>query len=390
MKIINDPDFKRAVLSTRGENAYKQLKPWLKEIANPGREPMLRAERLVGMLRRNTTTFLMVGRLSTALIQPTAIIAAMPEVGSGWILRGVGTYLSDMGKWDQFIEERSPALLNRSKFYDREMADVSGKAGIMGESWKDIYQRWGMALMGYLDARAARITWLSSYSKAMNGKVENIAEGDEGRAVDYADCVVSRTQGSASPKNKAAVMRGGELFKTFITFFMTYFNAQYNQIVQSWGKYKSPTLDFDLLDLMKNYWLLLTIPGMINELTKGNLPKTTGDLVLYPFTSSGKMLLSTIPLVRDASSAWLEGYTYRGGMLGNIMNSGKALSSQITGKKGKDKTKAVLMASAKLLGNVTGLPPDQAFIFIEALSKKKRGKAIPPQRFIWRERKNKK
>ncbi|MDD5511943.1 MAG: hypothetical protein PHI12_14220, partial [Dehalococcoidales bacterium] len=353
LKIINDPDFKRAVTIARGENAYKQLKPWLKEIANPGREPMLKGEALVGYIRRNTTAFIMVGRLSTALIQPTAILSAIPEVGAGWVLKGVSAYLSNPWKWDKFIEERSASIANRSHSYDREMADVGN-----GDSWKDLYLRWGMYMTAYLDTRTARMAWLSAYTKAMNGRVENIAQGDEGRAIDYADGVTERSQGSASPKNKAAIMRGGELFKTFITFFYTFFNAQYNQIIQAWGKYKSPTLDYGILDLMKDYWFLLTIPGIINELTRGNTPKTPGDIALYPFTSTGKMLLSTIPLVRDASSVFFEGYDYRGGMLGNVGKEIKSLGNAMDMSKTKrDRLKQILIHGAKATGNLTGLPP---------------------------------
>ncbi|MFA7462800.1 MAG: hypothetical protein WCY59_06640, partial [Anaerovoracaceae bacterium] len=396
LKIIKDPDFKRAVVSTLGEKAYREFTPWLKEVANPGGDrTMLWGEDLLRWLRGAETTFIMTGRLSTAIVQPTAITAAMAELGTVPVMTGLATYFKDPGKWDRFIEEHSPAAANRHKSYDREMADAlrSVTSESMGrDSFMRNYRKWGMFLTSYLDSKTARVAWLSAFIKAVNGKVENVAAGDFERAADYASGVMERTQGSSSAKNRARIMRGNEYTKTLVTFFYTFFSAQFNQVWQAWGKFRSPTLDYNFMNLIKDYWLLLTIPGMVNELTRGNLPESPGEAILFPFSASGKLALSLVPGVRDISSAWLDGFTYRGGLIGNFINQGKRTVDAIR-KDGKQRGKPfrVTKEVAKFLGNATGIPPDQLFIVIDELTRKKPPtEPTKPQNFIWRERKNKK
>ncbi len=385
LKVLNDKDIKKAILETRSEPVYQQLKPWLKEVANPGGLPLLPFEKLIGALRRNAILHIMAFRLSTALQQPLALFHTVDEIGIKWFSKGAGLYLTDFKSYREFIQERSSFLANRMNSYDRDVQSVVAGASPEKGQAMEKYKEVAMAMTGFLDQAAAEITWLGAYSKAMSGEVENIAEADEERAIDYADGVVGRTQGSSNPKNLASIARGSETQKAFVSFFYTFFNTVFNRGWEAWSKWRAPNFDFNLLDLMKAYFIVFIIPGIVNDIVnKRSVPKGADILLAGP-----KYFFSSIPLIRDMSSAAFEGYDYRGGLLGNLIQSFKYLSNALTSQRPKDKPFRVMKQAMKVGGYATGLPPDQAMILMEMFYDSSHGKKVSPSRVIWRERKGK-
>jgi len=97
-----------------------------------------------------------------------------------------------------------------------------------------------------------------------------------------------------------------------------------------------------------------------------------------------KYWLSGIPLMRDIATGIFDGYDYRGGLMGNVIEQGKRLVQALNAK-GPDKSKAVASNILKATGYATGLPPDQFIIIMEMALDANRGrKRIGPDNLIWR------
>lgn len=385
LKLFSDRAFRDAVKVTHGENALDQLKPWLKEVASPGARPLLPLDGLMGTIRRNAVLYIMAYRMSTALQQPLALMQTMDELGVSRTLDAAGKFLfgkADTGQsWSEFVLGKSPAMRNRAQSFDRDLAAAMSGFDIDKSAWREGYERTAFALTAYMDGIAAQMTWLAAYQKAANGDAANVSVGDEAAAIDYADGVVNRTQGSGTAKNLAMVSRGTELHKVFVSFFYSFFSTYHNRLWEAYRKLRLPGYEYNALDAMKSFLLLVVIPGLLSEIaSRGELPEKKEDLAL----SVGRYAASGLPLVRDAVSA-LTGYSYRGGLFGGMVNELGATAKAALSEKKKEKGWRIVKHSLKLGGYLTGLPPDQALIMLEAAMDPK-NKRFTPDDLIWRER----
>jgi len=313
----------------------------------------------------------------------------MDELGVSRTLDAAGKFLfgkADTGQsWSEFVLEKSAAIRNRAQSFDRDLAVAMSGFNIDKSAWREGYERTAFALTAYMDGIVAQMTWLAAYQKAANGDAENVAAGDEAAAIDYADGVVNRTQGSGTAKNLAMVSRGTELHKVFVSFFYSFFSTYHNRLWEAYRKLRLPGYEYNALDAMKSFLLLVVIPGLLSEIaSRGELPEKKEDLAL----SVGRYAASGLPLVRDAVSA-LTGYSYRGGLFGGMVNELGATAKAALSEKKKEKGWRIVKHSLKLGGYLTGFPPDQALIVLEAAMDPK-NKRFTPDDLIWRERPEKK
>lgn len=148
--------------------------------------------------------------LSSALIQPTALLNTMTEINPKWTIKGVKDLMGGEGK---MALEKSDVLKGRVF----ETAIQDGKK--LGRIRRAIGEA-GTKPLQWLDSLTAQATWLGGYKKALAGKAKGVSKGNEKAAVAYADDLVTRTQGSASAADLAPVQRTdlGKLVTTFQTF----------------------------------------------------------------------------------------------------------------------------------------------------------------------------
>lgn len=360
LKMIEHRAFKETLTAAHGKNVVSQLKPWLKEVASPGSKPLLPLEGVLGKIRRNSTMFIMAYRYSTAIQQPLALLNTIDEIGVGATADAAGRYLKNWDHYREFIRSRSPAIRNRSSSFERDISTAAREFDINKSEWREGYENTAFAFTGFLDGVAAEITWLGAYTKAINGTVGNIGAGDEATAIDYADGVVNRTQGSGTAKNLAIMSRGTEAHKLFITFFYTFFNTYHNRMWQRYQQTRLPGSEYNVLDGIKSLFLMVLMPAIVGDLLSGKLPepKESGKAV-------ARYLVSGIPLARDAMGA-LTGYEYRGGLFGSMLKEVGAIGRTLASDKDKQKAWHVMKRVMKIGGYATGFPPDQALILLEA------------------------
>jgi hypothetical protein len=170
-------------------------------------------------------------KFGTAIQQFTGWTEAVPEIGLDWVLRGmVKTYaggpITFFQQW-QFVNSKSDYLITRLQFGKHR--DVRAQTTKVGDRTplREIQDSQFMFLSG-LDAFIGTSVWVSSYDKAVAGKVKDIAAGDEEAAVAFADRIVRFSLSSSETYALPEMMRGSEMDK-WLTAIYTYGAKQYNR-----------------------------------------------------------------------------------------------------------------------------------------------------------------
>lgn len=387
LKILKHPSVKNAIKQTYGEMYHHQLMQWLKRVANPNPpESPMKTDRMLNTIRKAQVTYVMFWRLSTALQQPLALMNTAGEVGTIPTLEAIAQFMNPVKLkyyWD-FVNEKSQNMAQRSLSYDREIFETFKHFDPTHVDWYEQSVAVGQILTAFTDGVVARIGWVAAYNQAMSGKVKNISALDEEMAIRYADSVVIRTQASGSPKDRSSLMASNSASrKMFLTFFFSFLNNQYGFFRQHVSKFRNPNVEYGWLDFLKVVFLTWILQSMAQEIISKGSNVKRNDILTAPL----KFPLSTLPGVRDMTSVVLDGYDYRGGLAGNLLNEMKRFMQTMIKPSGAHKEEKRILASLRLVGRLTGLPPDQAFIIAENLVNRR---ATSPWALIYRQRKGQK
>lgn len=169
-------------------------------------------EKGLGIINKNLAFAILSANIRSALIQPSAIVNTFAEIGPKWTFEGI------KGMMDDSIIKKSNVLLSRQ--FDVNISE--SLAGMPGkfEAARQAIGNIGMKPLQFLDMITARATWQGAYKKALS-------EGmGEKAAINYADDVVTKTQGSAMPSDMAPVQRTA--IGKSVTMFQTF-------VINQWG-----------------------------------------------------------------------------------------------------------------------------------------------------------
>ena len=123
-KITKHPNFIQAISDTMGENVYKQIPSWLKDIANPQE---MRAsnvyEKIAMVLRQNSTAAILGHKISVSLLQAGSYTQTINEIGVKDSINGIIQFHKNRKKAQEFVYSHSPIMKNRSTRFDREVRD---------------------------------------------------------------------------------------------------------------------------------------------------------------------------------------------------------------------------------------------------------------------------
>lgn len=382
LKLLKHPSVKNAILRAYGKPYHDHLLQWLKRVANPrSPEPPLKFDKIIDWTRQAQVTYIMFWRLSTALQQPLALVNTAAEVGQIPVLKAMTSFMRHPRYWTDYINQRSENIANRSTSYDREIQETFASFDPANPDWYRKTVGVGQVLTAFTDGVVAKIGWLAAYQEAMVGNVKNIAALDEQMAIRHADSVVIRTQASGNPKDRSTIMnKTSPVYKAFVTFFFSYLNNFYGYLREQGMKLRNPHVaEYGWLDFLKAMFLTVVVGGMAQEVISKGPNTTLKDVFQAPL----RYPLSTVPFMRDVVSVAFDGYDYRGGLVGNFVNEWKRFIGAFTMKTPNKEAKRIV-ASLRLIGRMTGLPPDQAILILENVANRRmRG----PESFIYRERK---
>lgn len=271
-RIIQDGRTEQAIIETAGREMYRQLRPWLRNIAGDYRQPMNSVERILNHARAGASIVSMGFKITTAVVQPLGYLQTVEMIGAKYAGIGLKEFYGKglgMAKAKDFVMERSEQMRNRMTTFDRDVRDQL--KGLQDKS-HDV-RRAFFYLTGMMDMSVAIPSWLGAYRKAMDGAVDGLAAGDELAAIDFADSMVRKSQSAGGAKDLAGIQAGTPLFKLFTTFY-SYFNVMYNLMARRVGMTKSAS---DLPALAGSMMLLWFMPAILSELIAGRGPGDDDD-----------------------------------------------------------------------------------------------------------------
>jgi len=366
-KILSDPRVEQKIIETQGEAIYRQLKPWLQEVARPRREPMTAVEATLDFLRRNTTVVALGIKVSVGMKQALSLTQSMNELGALPVLTSVSSFWSNpitMKAKMEWVNQRSPQMSQRRHRWDRELADayrrfdlslVSGSKGAR-DAW--------FSLIGFVDAMAVYPAWMAAYTEGLKKYAWEWEEAKPGtvtrrtfdsleqKAVEFADAHIRKTQPVASPKDLAEIQRGGP-GRRILTMFYTFFSRMQNVWMESKGKYRLGKLT--AAQFARATWYIWIMPVMlamtgaaVREKRVPELSEVAKNLMLYK--------IGGLPYVRDFVSPWFSGYEYT---MSPVAGAGKSFAKLVGETTGKRREKLLLKYAIEGGGYVFGYPGRQ-------------------------------
>ena len=215
-------DKERYVLADEKPRAHQFITRWLDSVAGKksGDEFLKlpdKVNRGLEKLNRNLTFAILSGNIRSALIQPTAFLNTVAEIGPKYAAAGIKGLLTPGMK--KFAMKNSNVLITRQ--YDISVKEaMRGVRGKLGGA-KQIAGGIGLKPLQVLDIQTAMATWMGAFRKAKNYFKMTAKE-----AFNYADDVVSKTQASAQASDLAPIQRtaGGKTLSLFQTF-----------VINNWG-----------------------------------------------------------------------------------------------------------------------------------------------------------
>lgn len=378
MRLLEHPEVRGAVLETKGPEFHGVMKNWVRDIAAGDPPALTWFDKVVQHLRSGMSIAAMGWKLTTALVQVTGFVQSAVMLPKGALLKSVAGFYGNplaMSRKADFVFKRSVEMRTRSKSLDRDIRDTLRKLGPEGKV--DALKRSFFYMTGLMDMGVALPTWLAAYETGMDQ-----FQGDEAKAIDYADQVVRTTQSSGLQKDLASIQRGGPLMKMFTAFY-SYFSATYNLMVEQHRGMKRVR---DMPKFVANMALLTFVPAVLSELLLGRGPDEDEDESWWFWSGKTtlKYLLGAFVGVRDFGNAVLgSGAGYAGSPVGSAIESMVKLTKQI--QQG-EVDRGLARAAFDTAGPVLHLPSRQAWITAEGIYLWSEGHEITPfEMFVTRD-----
>ena len=293
-KVINDNNFAAQFKNSFGNEYYRAMKDWLKNVANRGSTDMDAGPwaAISRHLRIGMSMVAMGLNVGTAIMQGFGTFTTIDEIGVGYTSKGLVKAMNP-GVYKDVIA-MSGEIRHITKNMDREIADSLNRAFMAGTIRKVSEQVKQFAFMHI--AYAQRVVNVAAFEGA------RLKALDEGRSaadsIRYADSVVRITQSGAGLKDLARVQGGNELMK-LITPFYTYFSVLYNRYadaIRETGTNPMSWMKFS----QRMMWLTL-IPVYTEIMMKGKEPDEEEDWLEWFMWQNFDYMMTTVPVIREAT-----------------------------------------------------------------------------------------
>ena len=267
-RIINDTAFKKTASFVMNDEIPNTLNGWLKSVANP------RTDRDIDGLKwlRNNVTMSMLGvKLSTSILQFTAIFQALPRIGVANFARYSPEFFANPLKTSRMMYEKSVFLADRrgkldvslAEMVGNKMDDVGRKMGLSKRAVKRMREV-GMFPIQITDAMATLPVWWTAYNTKL------AESGNEVEAVEHADRIVRQTASSTSTKDLAKVQKGAwkNVFM-FYSYASTTLNEQLKDNAEFRKAWRRGDIGTGLRDWTYGTFMRYMAPALIIGTLKG-------------------------------------------------------------------------------------------------------------------------
>lgn len=327
-KLISNRELQNYIVDKFGADTYQFLRTWVRDNWQDEAAKTNDIDRLILTLKKNTTTAVMVGRVSVALQNALNIPVAFYRIGVGNTIRainhaGIGFYghgTTTYNNTRDFVLGQSIFMRERIQTLDKDLKQglsIAGKGLRLGDTnvggykveqlanVRDDINQMGFRLLTETDFALSIPVWKFAYDQKqaeLIGKEGVSPEWIEQQSIEAGDRAVRDIFGSGDTKDAAAIQRSRSIFTQLFVPFYSYANTLYNIITE--GNYARKD-NGDYARFVKMLWwtLISQAIGMMayKALTNGDddKPEDLAKSFIEELVSQGTM---GIPIIRDMSN----------------------------------------------------------------------------------------
>lgn len=289
-RVLRNPKIYTELGRSLGNAGARAVKDRLTEVAaGPQRINGLRGWSRFFRHARIAATYNALGySVRTAIMNTAGITTAIADMDAKTVASGAAEYYSNKKKSDEFILSKSKYMTDRGQVINRDIATI--RNNIKGDTRWNSFKDHAFWLMTQTDKAIVRPIWIAAYRKG-----EGMFDTEQ-EAIDYADRMVARTQGSGLDLDLANVETRNELMKS-LTVMYSAMSAIYNITTEQVKRYKSGQIN--VVELTAKMSWLLVVPAIFEMLLKGDeeepLESIPSETAFYA--------LGLLPVGRDAASS---------------------------------------------------------------------------------------
>ena len=327
-KLISNRELQNYIVDKFGADTYQFLRTWVRDNWQDEPAKTNDIDRLILTLKKNTTTAVMVGRVSVALQNALNIPVAFYRIGIGNTIRavnhaGLGFYghgTTTYNNTRDFVLAQSIFMRERIQTLDKDLKQglsITGKGLRLGDTnvggytveqlanVRDDINQMGFRLLTETDFALSIPVWKFAYDQKqaeLIGKEGVSTEWIEQQSIEAGDRAVRDIFGSGDTKDAAAIQRSRSIFTQLFVPFYSYANTLYNIITE--GNYARKD-NGDYARFVKMLWWSLVAPaiGMMayKAMTNGDddKPDDLAKSFIEELVSQGTM---GVPIIRDMSN----------------------------------------------------------------------------------------
>jgi hypothetical protein len=237
---------------------YQTASNWVNFVA--GKTPEIGSEavnRILSLTNRNLTWAILSANARSALIQPTALVNANALLTPKWTSRGVFDLLNK--KKRDFALKNSNVLDGRS--YDAMIVSAMESVGEGAAPIRGRIGQAGLWPLQMLDKGTALATWMGAFDRG-----QKLLKMTQKEAINYADDIVTKSQGSAARADVAPIQRTtlGKAATPFQTFVINQWGLLSRDIAGI-GAAKGQISPKEKMTRFMNFFTAMTLTNIVYE-----------------------------------------------------------------------------------------------------------------------------
>jgi len=267
--ILNQKDAKQA-LQYRSEEAYNQLKDWLKAVALGRIESAPGAiNKVSDILRTNFVTSALGFNVVTMLKQPASFMQGARNINTGTLTATAAEFAMHPLRMIRQVQDMSVQMSHRAASVEREISEIMAKgevSKILGaERSMQKLREAAMMPIQKADQVTTTILWMAKYREQLQ------KTGNESQAAEAADKLIRTTQPQGGLNHLPQVHRAGGIARAY-TMFTNQLNQNWNLSMRMVGEKKPFTSKVADAGM---YWILPSL--LIYLASTGGSALPTGD-----------------------------------------------------------------------------------------------------------------
>lgn len=314
-RVLSKTDVRQALSNAFGDGGYKTINDWLKDFAGIGDTYDSDMNGFYSFLKNRAVVFVLIGKAGTVFKQFLGFPASLgisDKFATKDLAMSINTMVYDFTMNHKLFKDKIEFAKNQSEYIrkrldgqiDRDMNkainDVIRPESKIKQGQKKIVD-FMSGMLTFTDGLVTVSLWNKAYEIGLREY-----NGDNKKAVEFADIIARRSQGSSEIKDQAKILRDKTATNLF-TLFYTQANAIYNNYYEAFSqvdKFKD-VVNAKTMGAIFGAWIIPYIGEMlIEDMLKREDDKDDESLAEF-FTNMAIYPLKSIPIARDVSATFM-------------------------------------------------------------------------------------